>query len=552
MPSTADFETTTQLDDCRVWAYSIVNIDNPTEFYVGNSIDDFIEHLALHPDTYYFHNLKFDGEFILDWLMKHGFTWIKNRKELEPLKFNTLISDMGVFYSIEFILGNGSKVRLLDSFKIIPLKVRDIPKAFGLEDSKLEIDYTETREPGHVLTEQERAYVLADSMIVAKALKIQFEQGLTKMTQGSNAFHDFKTIITNKKFKKWFPKQPFEIDQDIRQSYKGGWVYVNPKYKGVDIGEGIVLDVNSLYPWVMHECLLPFGEPVAFKGEYVPDKAYPLYVTTIRCNFDLKPEHVPMIQLRKNPYGFGITDYISSSDGHDITMCLTSVDLKLFMDHYDVYNVEYMGGWKFMASNMMLRDYIDKWFQVKAEATVTGNAGLRTLAKLMLNSLYGKFALNPRVQSKIPYYDGRVKYRLGPEERRDPIYIPMGTFITAYAREKTIRSAQLVYDRFAYADTDSLHLVGTALPDTLEIDDVNLGAWKREAKFDRARFLHQKTYVEEINGRIEVTCAGMPESCYANVSWGNFKHGSIFDGKLRPVHVDGGIVLVPTTHTLRG
>lgn len=78
-----------------------------------------------------------------------------------------------------------------------------------------------------------------------------------------------------------------------------------------------------------------------------------------------------------------------------------------------------------------------------------------------------------------------VKYTLGEKELRKPIYIPVGAFITAWARNITISSAQTVYDRFLYADTDSLHLMGTELPENLDIDKVKLGAWKHEATFRR-------------------------------------------------------------------
>lgn len=51
----------------------------------------------------------------------------------------------------------------------------------------------------------------------------------------------------------------------------------------------------------------------------------------------------------------------------------------------------------------IFKEYIDKWITVKNEATLSGNKGQRTLAKLMLNSLYGKFATSMDLQNKIPY-----------------------------------------------------------------------------------------------------------------------------------------------------
>ncbi len=296
---------------------------------------------------------------------------------------------------------------------------------------------------------------------------------------------------------------------------------------------------------------LPYGEPIFFEGRYQHDGFYNLYVQTIRCNFELKHNHIPTIQIKHSNL-FVQTEYLSSSNGEDVTLCLTSVDLKLFLEHYNVYNLEYISGWKFKSTNKLFKDYIDKWTKIKIESTLTGNIALRTLAKLMLNALSGKFGLNPNVQSKWPIYNnGEINYTLGEKEIRDPIYIPVASFITAYARYKTITTAQSVYDRFIYADTDSLHLLGTKLPDNLEIDDVKLGAWKLENSFTRAKFLRQKTYIEEVNGKLNITCAGMPKNCYQYVTWENFNPGTSYAGKLLPKHVKGGIVLSDIDFTIK-
>lgn len=345
----------------------------------------------------------------------------------------------------------------------------------------------------------------------------------------------------------------------------------------MEIGEGIVLDVNSLYPDVLYNMPMPYGEGKYFSGQYEKDEQYNIYVQMFTCNFELKEGFIPTIQL-KNNLSFVPTEYLKSSEGEDITMCLTYLDLELFLKHYNVYNMDYIGGWKFKSTTKLFKDYIDKWIGVKIQATLDGNKPLRTLAKLMLNALYGKFALNPNVRSKYPVlHDGVVHYALGPKETRPPIYIPVGTMTTAGARYKTINAAQTVYDRFIYADTDSLHLEGTEIPSGLEIDNVKLGAWKHESTFRRAKFLRQKCYLEDIymeekdiqkllqknpelknlvnyekGSMLHITCAGMPKSCYSHVTWENFDYFSQFNGKLRPKHVQGGIVLVDTTFTIKG
>lgn len=551
---TADFETTTTPEDCRVWAWGIMDIDNIGNFNYGNRISDFMSYIKLLvPATLYFHNLKFDGEFLLTELFKNGFKHVKTKRELEKNTFTTLISDKGQFYSMEICFGkkgtHNESIVIYDSLKIIPFPVAKVAETFNLPILKGEIDYDLYREVGHVLTQEELSYLKNDVEIMARALKVLFSQGLTKMTQGANALYDYKRIIGKSKFVKWFPIPDY--DGDIRQAYKGGFTYLNPKFKGVDIGEGLVFDINSLYPYVMYTEPLPYGEGIYFKGQYQPDPERPLYICMITCQFELKENYIPTIQL-KNNLSFVPTQYITSSKGEDVTMCLTNVDLELFLEHYNVYNIDYHSGWKFRAAHNMFKDYIDKWIKIKIESSENGNGGMRTLAKLMLNALYGKFGTNPNVRSKYPYFrDGQVGYITGEQETREPIYIPMAVFITSWARNKTIRSAQQCFDRFIYADTDSLHIAGTEIPEFLDIHPTRLGAWKHESTFTRARFIRQKSYIEEIDGKLNITCAGLPERCYPYVTFDNFRSGASYGGKLTFKHVRGGVVLSPTEFTIK-
>ena len=164
----------------------------------------------------------------------------------------------------------------------------------------------------------------------------------------------------------------------------------------------------------------------------------------------------------------------------------------------------------------------------------------------MQNSLYGKFGSAVTGRSKKPYLDenGVVKYETMDEEQRTPVYIPVASFITAYARNKTIRSAQKVYDRFIYADTDSLHLTGLEYPEDLEIHDTKLGAWAHESTFIRAKFIKPKTYIEDNGDFLDVKACGMPDNIKKNeVTYDNFKIGFKSNNKLQPKRLKGGVLL---------
>lgn len=571
MDYSADFETTTDPNDCRVWAWCVCEIGNPDALTYGNDIKTFIEFCEKNGGTYYFHNAAFDCEFILWYLLTNGYEYSEKPKSKT---FRTLISAMGKFYQMEVCFkkkGKKKQVKAIfkDSLKKLPMKVSAIAKAFKLPISKLTIDYDEYRPLGHELTDLEREYIKNDVQIVAMALEKQFSQGLDRLTIGSDALHNYQDIIGGK-WADWFPAIHIEMDALIRKAYRGGWCYVNPKFQASENrpnlinGEGGVYDVNSLYPDVMYNRPLPVGEPVYFKGKYESNDQYPLYIQFLTCHCKLKPNHLPTLQIKNNPF-YSEREYITDTEG-TVELAMTNVDLEILFAQYDVAVFSYNGGFMFEQATGLFKDYIDFWMHIKE--TTTG--GLRQLAKLMLNSLYGKFATNPDVTPKIPYLkdDESVGYALGDKDVRDPVYTPMGCFITAWARYKTITTAQAVYDRFMYADTDSVHVLGTQPlnVDGVEVHPTKLGAWKHESNFSMAKYVRAKTYMERITqvGEMvdgvytmvdvepfnDVKCAGMPEELKRSVTFDNFKRGMKIEGKLRPKHCRGGIVLEPTTFTL--
>jgi len=579
-----DFETTTDLDDCRVWAYGYMEIGNEENYHIGTDMDEFMEWVQQSNANLYFHNLRFDGEFIVNWLLHNGY---EHNDSGRAMTFDTVISSMGQWYMIDICYGyTGGKGKskpkkkhtiIYDSLKKLPFPVATVGKAFNLPVLKLEQEqefYTRFREVGHKLTDEEIAYVKNDIEVIAKALEIQFKQGMDSITAGSDSLKGFKNVITRKQFEKLFPVLSLEEDSEIRLAYRGGFTWLNKRYKEKEVHGGIVFDVNSLYPSQMYYRPLPFGTPIKFSGKYEDDKLYPLYVQHIRCEFTIKKDHIPTIQIKKN-LSFKPNQYLESSGGEIVDLYMTNIDLELMFDHYEVYNLTYVGGWKFRSKTGIFNGFIDKWTYVKTTST----GALKQLAKLQLNSLYGKFATNPDVTGKVPYLkeDGSCGFKLGEQEFKDPVYTPMGVFITSWARYTTITTAQKCYDRIIYCDTDSIHLEGEEIPDAIAdiVDDKKLGYWAWEGTFERGKFIRQKTYVEdyyakwiekdgemkkelcskdEADTRIfKVTCAGMPDKVKEQVTFENFKVGFTTNkGKLAPKHVKGGVVLVDVPFTLKG
>lgn len=564
----ADFETTVRDGFACVWLSAIINVENLEEVYYPLSIEEFYEKLyEINPDVVFFHNLKFDGMYIIDFLLRNGYVHTDARKP-KKTQFTTLIGEQGEFYAINF-WGENKPIKIWDSLKIFNFSVDEIAKSFNMDTLKGSIDYDMPRPHGYIPTKEEYEYVYNDVAIVAKAIKLFRDEGHNKMTVASNALSEFKNTINKNEWKYLFPLLPKSIDAFCRKSYKGGFTYANPKFQNKIIRLGCVYDVNSMYPYTLYYKDMPIGNPTYFVGEPPNDK---LYIIRIHCEkLKVKNKHIPTIQI-KGSFRFISTDYLRQAE--DVDLYLTSVDYALFKDHYNIVGLTEIEGYSFESRNDLFRKYIDKFMEQKRNT----KGGKRQIAKLFLNGLYGKFGSKIDKISKTPYIDketNTVKFKRQTPKECDPLYIPIASFVTSYARDNIIRNAQACYDRFLYCDTDSLHLEGYDVPN-IPIHDNKLGYYKCEGKFVKARYIRAKTYVENMRyekkyisikcdhrTRInklrscifidEFKCAGMSKNIVKSgvVTFDNFKEGTEYEGKLKPKAIPGGVVLEPIPFTIK-
>lgn len=552
----ADFETTTTHEDCRVWAWGIASIDDPEGMEWGKTVEEFVWRASEHNSTIYFHNLKFDAHFIIDFLLNNGYEHAASSRYMERFQFTTLISDMGKFFSMTVKWANGHTTEFRDSHKKMPMPLSRVATSFNVGIVKGDLDYHAHRPLGYTPTPAELDYLRRDVVILAKAMSQVLEAGMTKLTVASDAMAEYKSLTTSKLFARLFPVLSDDMDAEIRRALRGGFTYADPRFKGVKTGSGLVLDVNSLYPFVMANMMLPYDEPQFMEGEVETDERWPLAIFSITFTAKLKPNHIPCIQIKGSSM-FTATEYLSEV-AEPTTLMVTNVDLALYQDHYDVKILEYGGGWRFHAAQGMFKTYIDKWSKIKEEA----KGGKREIAKLHLNALFGKFGANPNVTSKYPVLkDGVVKYVRGEDETRAPVYTAMAVFITSYARNLTIRAAQENYDTFAYADTDSLHLLQDNVPDSIDIHPTRMGAWKLEYHFQAALYIRAKLYLEQhhddcvcsdgqgvpferCKGGYQNAIAGVPVDISAKLTFDDVLDGAIIHGKKSPKSVPGGLILV--------
>ena len=546
----ADFETTNeqyylQHGYTKVWLYAIADCDGVVIKY-GDSIEDFISYCTkeLSGKDIYFHNLRFDGIFILDYLCSIGY--VPDYSPKHPIRsFTTLIGDMGEFYSIDVILSKKKQLHFRDSLKVLPFKVAYIAKSFNLPIQKEHIDYSD-----YTISPTTISYVSNDVSIVALALKEIKAHGMTKMTTASCAYTAFIAGFSTQAIETLYPSLDTNFLKIWRDAYRGGRCQVNPIYKSKILNNVSRYDVNSMYPHVMRNCPLPYGNPVTATADTIGNFAFGLM--HIRVAFILKEGHMPSLLKKGGLYNQGDTYYITS-DGME-ELYISTIDFKIMKRHYDILEYEYLDGYGFYCGTGLFKNYIDTWYTAKQH----DKDGKKLVDKLMLNSLYGKFGTNIEKRSKmIIYEDERIAFKYSEYEEGKHYYLPVAIAVVSYAHliiDDAIEATG--YDNFVYCDTDSVHTLGT-LPSSL-VDNKQLGKFKLEGIEDTSKYVRQKCYITKENNEVKITSAGMTDNMkemlieeYKDDIFNIFDVGLTCKGKLIPKRVKGGVILHETTFEIK-
>lgn len=542
---TADFETTGLTNyekdgEVRVWLWSLVSIKDNDRYYYGTSIDSFIDKLIeLKATKVWFHNLRFDGYFLLYGLEQRGYKY--------GTSYEIAIDNMGNWFEIRIIF-NDVVCKVWDSLKKFPNQsVQSVSKLYGIEGKKDYPDFTKYIPIIYIPTKEEIEYCIQDSRIMAYALNKEYQKGHNKITLSTDAFTEVKSFIGGKFWRNNFPLLSNDDDAFFRDAYGGGWVYVNPKYANKEVYNVNVYDINSMYPDKMKNFPLPYG--YANYNQH-PEKD-DLYIVRFKAIFQIKKGYLPTIH---NHHGMiGESKYYYYSD-EPMQLTMTNIDWELFTKHYKYELVEEEPFYRCFKSKVgLLAPYIDKYMKEKADATIENDKAKRLLAKLYLNSPYGKTGMRPNRISREPYFeDGIIKFKPYTTQS-DSIYVPYAIFVCSWARYQIINMAQDNIKNFVYADTDSLHLIDGATIDEKEVHPTELGKWKYEGNFDIGKYIRPKTYIhtDKYYNVQEIKCAGMPDSIKVKLSYDDFMMGKEFDGKLIQKHVKGGCLLCPTTYRIK-
>lgn len=428
------------------------------------------------------------------------YTWFAHNAQYEFRYFIPLLQDLkervnfynrtdsDVFMITIALPEYGEKAQLImrDSAAIFAGTLKQFTLQFCPELPKLDFNFETTifdpKNPEH------KAYSMRDSEALLLALcrfdALVFENFDVhiRATSASTALAAWQRTLD--KDEKYYNAK--EDEKFVREGYYGGLVFLTETNKYSNVNS---YDINSSYPYQMLTHPMPLGK--AYKTLLFHNNMPGIYKVTVKSPDDII---VPILPKRD---GKGI---VWPSGVFETTV--TSEELKFAVKNgYGVLKIHDGKVWQSTCKpfDKFIRICMDLRKKHKGTA-------LETTAKLMQNSLYGKFCAK-RERRKI-YGELSEDDCIGAEmwgdfyiktETADDMQcLPQwGVFITAHARLHLLRA---VYDIGArnvlYGDTDSI----TLKPGFGLEESANYGGWKLDKKWCEFRAHGPKVYAGIING----------------------------------------------------
>jgi len=492
----ADTETTTYDEEKGVRVYLWCIVDTLKSQYHGFDVESLYKFLHKTTGIFYFHNLKFDWSY-LEWYM------LKNNKKYK------IMERYGQIFKITF-----GKCELRDSMNLINLSLDELGKTYCKNYHKTSINYDVPYE--HQATQEEIEYCFNDVYVLREGLEnwktnmksllhrnnmVKTEESVdNKITYASIAFEGFKELSL---YDKVCPKTTLNEYRLFGKAYHGGFVYSNPQGIKKNI---TMIDCNSMYPYIYVTKNLPYGKPY-YISEYDEIIKKDFYIISVNITFALKEGYIPIIGGGFGKYG-GINYQSYCEDEIELVVC--KYDWELIQEFYDI-EFTYNWGYCWNTCSEFYKKYGDIFMMEKKNATTKI---LRSLAKVMLNSPYGKTAMNGLNEIREYYLDEDdvVKSKITGYKTDEKAYqyLPQAISITAQARKHLLTTAKMIgFDKVQYMDTDSIKFDNKNVDlSKIWIDDKELGAWKDEGHPTYFKTIAPKKYIIYNDGKLEITCAG--------------------------------------------
>lgn len=497
-PKLATFDVETEGLGGRVLACSFQTEDMPEPVYLHKG--DFIQEMFYfmcenHAYTWFAHNAQYDLRYLIDHLEA-------DRKNMSIY----MRTDTDVYMISLNLPDHGEKARLTirDSLALFPSTLEQFGSVFAPEMPKLKIDVANF-DPK---IKEHQEYCKRDTSLLLLCLQrfhdlVEEHFDITPATTAAaTALKGWQRTLAKKE--RYYPTPSYE--SFIRTAYYGGLVFLTD----TNIHQNTKsYDVNSSYPYQMETYQFPLGNPVNTR-RFRPG-VLGIYQVTVKTPDDLI---VPILPTRHKggivwPRGTFKTT-------------VTNLELEFALDHgYRLLGVHEGVIWEETCNPF--RPFVAKCKAIRKQYKGTA---LETVAKLMQNSLYGKFG-SKRQRKKIyaDFDDDEVftgelwgEYLIRLEENDDMMVMPQwAVFVTANARLHLLRAIyQVGPENVLYGDTDSITLKAGSdlLPEQVGAE---YGQFKLEKHWQYFRAHAPKVYAGKLisgakAGKMAGAVKGIPRS----------------------------------------
>ena len=389
------------------------------------------------------------------------------------------------------------RATLRDSYSIVPVPLASIQKD-DIDYSKMEADVR------HLHMAEIISYLKTDVYVLYILIRTYREEAGKAITIASNAMNSARSLGIKPGRTNW------RFDQTFRAFYFGGRTECFQPGTHENLS---VYDIRSSYPFAMSQ-----GHATGSKHEVHDNFSKIRDEDIYRCFIILQCYSEGAFPIKADdgslsfPYKFDVF-YVTGWE------YLTALEYGL------IKNVTIKRVYEF-PSKINFSSYVDKWYAHKEKhrpRETTEEKAQYTIGKIMMNSLYGKLAMNP-----LRYFDYRicepgteldvdngwtayakfqgkevhrrsvefdVQLKWGKEWKGKPLYynVATGASITGLARANLLAAMCLTgRERVIYCDTDSMVLHGRENP-PLDMSP-RLGAWDCEFLAERGHFAGKKLY----------------------------------------------------------
>lgn len=388
--------------DTIVYACGYYNGTVYKEFFKNkhdNVLKAFIDYLSnkIESDTIiYAHNGgKFDTYLLLKEILLKPYIVIIN-----------FLENGGRILELSLII-NKKKVLIRDSYNLISSSLDDAcnnfkPKTVKLEGdvdhNKINIDNCATNEIYDYVKEYLKndcisLYEILDifDKILSNAYKFGIKENITNASIARNFF------MTKHYDSEKYPihKLPDRVDEELRKYYFGGRNECMTKLGHV-MAKLYYVDFTSLYPYIMQKYIFQYGKVEEI--EVNTKKFNPEWFGFVKCRFRHKhhkriPLHAVVIDSKLCfPYAEKWVESIISTE-----------EIRYSIEKRLGYQYEYIKVYNYKKKARYFKKSVDELYKMKIDAHKDNNKALRSIAKIIINSLYGFFGIRykDREQTKI-------------------------------------------------------------------------------------------------------------------------------------------------------